>query len=347
LRAEADVFDELKSFWQDVPPEVQGWLVDGGVVLGALLLGHVLGVWVARTLRGWNFDAALRPPAPPAVPAPGEPERRLTPTLVLSLLVRLTVWAGAGLWLAHEHGQADLAAALVFAIRRAWALATVLVAALGLGSLLARRLFACLQHTTANTAGVSSRAVAGGVSAGAYVLAVLVVLLIAADSFDWPLTRGAAQGLWQLAQHGLAAGAALFVGYLGARWARDLAAVEGAGAVEKRAANLLALGLVGTSTVLAVAVVLSGTGMLLGLAILSLVGMLLWMARGYLPDVLAGWQLRRHEAAEVWFDDAAWRVTEVGLVTTQLGRAGEYRRVPNHLVLEALVRGMPATEAAR
>src|SRR5205085_4759462 len=144
---------------------------------------------------------------------------------------------------------------------------------------LARRLFDCLQHLPKQTpeathhrngsavhpvptAGVSNRGAAGAVSAGAYVLAVLLVLLIAADSFDWPLTRGAVQGLWQFAQHGLAAGAALFVGYLGSRWARDLAAAEGAGAAEKRAANFLALGLVGGSTVLAVAVLLSGTGML-------------------------------------------------------------------------------------
>ena len=36
----------------------------------------------------------------------------------------------------------------------------------------------------------------------------LLVLLIAADTFDWPLTRGAALALWQFAQHLLIAGAA-------------------------------------------------------------------------------------------------------------------------------------------
>jgi hypothetical protein len=362
LRGEDDVLDEVKTWWQNVPPEVHGWLVDGGVALGALVVGHFLGVWVVSTLRGWNFDAALRPP--PATPATGESERRFGPTVALGLLVRLTVWAGAGWWLAQKYGQADLAATLAFAIRRTWALATTLVAALGLGSLLARRLFDCLQHmpkqapeTAApriggvappvQAAGVANRGVAGAVSAGAYVLAVLVVLLIAADTFDWPLTRGAAQGLWQFTQHGLAAGAALLIGLLGARWARNLAVAEGAGAAEKRAANLLALGLVGGSTVLAVAVVLSGTGMLIGLAVLALLGLLIWLARGYVPDVLAGWQLRGHKSAEVWFEGATWHVVEVGFLTTQLGRAGAFCQAQNRQVLESLLRGTPAEAAAR
>jgi hypothetical protein len=49
------------------------------------------------------------------------------------------------------------------------------------------------------------------------VLSALLVLLVAADSFDWPLTLNPALALWQPDQHLLTAGAALFLCCLGAR----------------------------------------------------------------------------------------------------------------------------------
>jgi len=82
--------------------------------------------------------------------------------------------------------------------------------------------------------------------------------------------------------------------------------------------------------------------LLLGLAALAVLGFLLWLVRGYLPDVAAGMQLRAHHAAEVWFDGTPWQVAEVGLVTTQLGHAGEFCRLQNRVVLEARLRGAPA-----
>src|SRR5439155_22662407 len=181
-------------------------------------------------------------------------------------------------------------------LHRAWALAAVLVAALGLGSLLAQRLIDCLQGfpkaggeaAPSRNGAVSHRGAAGAVGAGAYVLAVLLVLLIAADSFDWPLTRSAAQALWQLAQHLLTAAAALFIGCLGARWARELAAPDGAASPEKRAGQYTALGIVAATTVVAVAMLLSSASVLIGLGAMAVLGVGLWLVRGYLPDVSAG-----------------------------------------------------------
>src|SRR5437762_426816 len=105
-----------------------------------------------------------------------------------------------------------------------------------------------------NGAATSHRGAAGAVGAGAYVLAVLLVLLIAADWFDWPLTRSSALALWQLAEHLLIAGAALFIGCLGARWAHDLVTPDSAATPEKRAGQFTALAIVAATTVLAVAV---------------------------------------------------------------------------------------------
>jgi hypothetical protein len=350
ILTEADVLDQLQSSWQHLPPEAQAALQAAGVVLAALLGGLVLGGVVARALRARNFDAALRPPGSP----PPDADRSLTPTAVGGLLVRLTVWAAGGCWLARHYGQPELAATLGRAIARAWIGAGVLVAALALASLLAHLLVACLQGSAKadgaahrNGATPSPSTVAGIVSAGVYGLVVLLAFLVAADVFDWPLTRSSAQALWGIAQNLLIAGAALLIGGLGARWARDLATVEGTATPEKRAGQYTALGIVAATTVLAVAVLLSSAGLVLGLAALAVLGSLLWLVRGYLPDVAAGLQLRAHKVREVWFEQAPWQLAEVGVVHTQLMRGGEFYRLPNRQVLEASLRGVPAGAAAR
>jgi hypothetical protein len=342
------MLDELQTWWQNTTPETQAGLQTGGVVLGALLGGHFLGAMVARALRAKNFDAALRLPGPsPSGPQAGH---GIGPTLVAGLLVRLTVWAGAAWWLAHQYGRADLANTLGLIINRTWALAAILVTTLALGSLLAHRLIDCLQgvpkagpEALPSRPGLAAphRGAAGAVGAGAYLLVVLLVLLIAADLFDWPLTRTSALALWQFAQHLLIAGAALFIGCLGARWARDLATPEGGASPEKRAGQYTALGVMAATTVLAVAVLLSSAGVLVGLAALAVLGLLLWLVRGHLPDVLAGLQLRVHQVREVSFDGAPWQVAEVGFLTTQVGRAGQFYRLQNRRVLEALLHGAP------
>jgi hypothetical protein len=345
------MLDELRTWWQNTTPETQAALQAVGIVVAALLGGHFLGSMVARVLRARNFDAVLRLPG--STPARTDADRGFTPTAVAGLLVRLTVWAGAGWWLAHAYGRVELANTLALIINRTWALSTVLVATLGLGSLLAHRLIDCLHgarktgsegSAPRNGAALPRWDAAGAVGAGAYVLVTLLVLLIAADLFDWPLTRSSALALWQFAQHLLIAGAALFIGCLGAGWARDLVTPESAASPEKRAGQYTALGIVAATTVLAVAVLLSSAGVLIGLAAMAVLGFLLWLVRGYLPDVTAGLQLRAHKVREVCFDGTPWQVSEVGLLNTQVCRAGEFCRVQNRRVLEACFQAVP-TEA--
>jgi hypothetical protein len=345
-----DVLDQVQTWWQAMTPEARAALQTGGLLVAALLGGHVLGLIVARWLRARNFDAALRPPGSP----PGtDADRRITPTLLAGLLVRLTVWAGAVWWLARQNGQDELAGTLAQVIGRVWALAAVLVAALSLASLVAHQLLDCLDSPAKgeawaprNGSATHHRGLAGAVGAGVYGVAVLLALLIAADLFDWPLTRSSAQALWQLAQNLLIAGAALLIGGLGARWARDLVTPEGATSPEKRAGQYTALGIVGATTLLAVAVLLSSAGLAIGLAALGILGLLLWLVRGYLPDVTAGFQLRAHKLREVWFEGVAWQVTEVGFLTTQVCKAGEFHQLQNRLVLETVVQGAPTAAAS-
>jgi hypothetical protein len=349
--AEAQMLNELQTWWQNTTPEMQAAVQTGGLVLAALVGGHFLGAIVARVLRARNFDEALRVPGS-SRPSP-EAGRGITPTWVAGMVVRLTVWAVAAWWLARAHGRVELANTLGLAIQRTWALASVLVAALWLGSLLAHRLIDCLPGVSkTGSEGLASRNgaaaprwnAAGAVGAGAYVLAVLLVLLIAADLFDWPLTHTSALALWQFTQHLLIAGAALFIGCLGAGWARDVVTPESTVSPEKRAGQYTALGIVAATTILAVAVLLSSAGVLIGLAALAVLGLLVWLGRDYLPDVTAGLQLRAHKVREVSFDEETWQLADVGILTTQVCRGGEVHRVANRRVLEASFHGMP-TEA--
>jgi hypothetical protein len=95
-----------------------------------------------------------------------------------------------------------------------------------------------------------------------------------------------------------------------------------------------------------VAVLLSGAGLALALAALAVLGCLLWLVRGYLPDLTAGLQLRVHKVRELCFNGTSWQVSEVGLLTTTLMRGGEFHQVQNRLALEAFFQAAPAAAGA-
>jgi MFS family permease len=349
------MLDQLRTWWENTSPEMQAGVRDGGLALVALLGGHFLGAMVARGLRARNFDAFLRLPS--SSPPSPETERGFTPTFFAGVLVRLSVWAGAACWLANKHGYVDVGHTLWVIIGRTWAVAAMLVAALALGSLLAGRLLECLhglpgagaEPVAPSRIGAGTpqqRGAAGAAAAMVYGLAFLLVLLMAADLFDWPLTRTSALALWQFAQNLLIAGAALLIGYLGARWARDLATAEGAASPEKRAGQYTALTIMAATSVLAVVVLLSSAGVLIGIAALAVLGLLLWLGRGHLADISAGLQLRVHKVREVWLDGEPWQVSEVGFLKTEVGRRGELRGLPNREVLEARLHAAPAEAAS-
>jgi hypothetical protein len=349
---EVDMLEQLQNWWQDTPPLMQTALREGGVLLAALAGGQFLGAKISRALGARDFDATLRLPSssPPAAPAGGG----ITPTFLAGLLVRLSVWAGAAAWLAHQHAEPKIASTITLILSRTWALAGVLMMTLALASLLAHRVIDCLQSfpravegPSRNGAGASPRGVAGAVGAAVYGLVVLLALLMAADFFDWPLTRSSALALWQFAQHLLTAGAALLIGLLGARWARDVVTHDATASPEQRAGQYTALGIVSATTLLAVAILVSTAGVIYGLAVLAVLGALLWLARAHLPDVAAGLQLRLNKVREVSLDGDAWKVAEVGLLTTEVSRAGEFSRLPNRRVLAARLHSPPAVVSSR
>ena len=343
--------EQLQIWWENLGPDMQAVVQEVSLAIAALVGGHFLGVMTVRALRAKNFDAVLRLP----VTSPPTPQDEgITPTLIAGLLVRLTVWATAAWWLAWHHGQVELADTLGWIIKRTWALSSVLVAVLALASLLARRMIDCLRIqqpaaqgslASCNEPAAKRWDAAGAVGAAVYILVVLLALLTAADLFDWPLARSSALALWQMVLHFMVAGSALLIGGLGARWARDQVTTESAASPEKRAGQYTALVIVAVSTFLAVAVLLSRAAVVLGLAALSLLGLVLWMARGYLPDIAAGLQLRSFKVRDVWLDGAQCQVHEVGFLTTQVIRAGASWRLQNRQVLKACMQARPVEEA--
>jgi hypothetical protein len=334
------MFEELQSWWRSTTPESQAVALAVSLIILALLGAHFLGGLVERALRAHNFDAALRLPGSPPATEPG-----ITPTLVAGLLVRLSIVAIAISLLARRYGRDDISDTVRLVMSRSWALAAILVSALTLGGLLARRLMACLPGGPKMEASSSRNAAAprwnpaGIAGAGAYVLVTLLVLIMAADLFDWPLTRTSALALWQLAQHLLIAIAGLVIGCLGAHWAKDLVTVEATASPEKRAANYTGLGIIASTTVLSVAVLVSSAGILLGLVALAILGLVFWLVRGYLPDVTAGLQLRQHNVREAVFDGDGWQVHHIGFLSTQLCHNGEFCCLQNRQVLEARLHG--------
>jgi hypothetical protein len=333
----------LQTWWLNITPETFALLQQAGVGLAALVGGHLLGSMVARFFRGRDLDVALGLSGSSAGGRPG-----FTPTFVCGMLVRLTVWGLAVSWLARQHGWVEVASTLGLVISRAWALAGVLITALAVAGFVTRRLKECLETLPAGgsatsatrngTAGFSQGAV-GVITAAVYGLVLLLTLLVIADLFDWPLTRTSAAALWQLAQHLLIAGAALLIGVLGARWARDVVTAESALSPQKLAGQYTALGIVAVSTILAVSVLLTSAGLLFGLAALAILGGGLWAVRRYLPDVAAGLLLRAHNVSEVEVEGAPWRVAQVGLIASEVRRAGAVDRLGNRKVLESRLQG--------
>jgi hypothetical protein len=340
-----DKLNELQSWWNDLPPETRAYVWDGGVAFAALAGGFIIGGMVARTLRGLNFDAAFGLSG--GGPGGGPASRSYAPTRAVGLLVRLTVWAGVVWWFLGKYGRADLAESLRLIGGRVWALIAMLAGSLVVGDLVSRRVTDLIQGSltgpngTARTGAAPNRYVAGAVGAAVYVLVLLLALLVAADAFDWPLSRTAAGALWQLGQQLLTAGAGLSIAYLGAHWARELATPTDPVTPELKAGQYVGLALIGGAAIGGVMALLSGRGILIAMLALPILGGLLWLARDYIPDVMAGLKLRKEKVVQVWIEGTTCRVEGVGLLTSEVGQGNETGRVRNRLVLAAAGHGSP------
>ena len=176
-------------------------------------------------------------------------------------------------------------------------------------------------------AAATQHGVAGIVGAAVYLLVLLLVLLVAADFFVWPLGRARRPAPWR-SPRPMTAGAVLLVGYLGARWWRELVTRAASASAEQRAGNDTALDIISATTILAIGVLLPHSAMLITMAAVAAVGVAVWLGRGYVAEVVAGLQLRTQKVREVWFDGVAWQVTDIGLLTSSVMVRGVRRAQP-------------------
>jgi hypothetical protein len=312
-----------------------------------------------RRLRARDFDASLRAPwLPPA--GGGRAERwPFTPTGLVSGLVRFTAWGAGVWWLATEQGWAALARTLEWAAGRVWSLAAVLVVALYLARFLAGQVIEFLQSAPLSekldawlprAGGVREprvRGVAALAGTAVYGVALLLVLLIAADLFGWALTGSAVAAAWSLLLHAVTAGTAMLIGWLGYRWARSLSPSEvEAAPPPARAVHYAALAILAGTTLLAIALLAASLQGLVGVAVVLLLAFVLWPLRGYVPDVWAGILLKAQKVQHVRLDGELSQVGEVGLLTTRLHRQEEQLTRRNRLVLEAHLQGASKSDAA-
>jgi hypothetical protein len=342
----------LQAWWQGLTPDSQVFLRGAAVLLGAFLVGQVVGRVAWRRLRARDFDAALRAPwLPPAGGGRAE-ARPFTPTGLVSGLVRFTVWGAGVWWLATDQGWAALARSLEWVAGRVWSLAAVVIVALYLARFLAGQILEFLPSTPLSekldgwlprAGGLREPRVSGATAlAGTAVYGVvfLLVLLIAADLFGWALTGGVVAAVWSLLLHAATAGTALLIGWLGYRWARCLTFAEvEAAPPPARAAHYAALGILAGTTLLAIALLGSTLQALVGVVLLLLLALVFWPLHGYVSDVWAGILLKGQKVQQVWLDGDLSQVDEVGLLTTRLHRQEEQLIRRNRLVLEAHLQG--------
>lgn len=342
----------LQAWWQELTPDSQGYVRDAAVMLGALLVGQILGPIVGRRLRAHEFDASLRAPWLPAANGLRVEARPFAPTGLVSGLVRVTAWGAGVWWLAKEHDWATLARTLEWAAGRAWSLAAVLVVALFLARYLAGQVIEILQSPPLSEkldrllprSGGGREPRTGGVPALAgtavYSVAFLLVLLVASDLFGWALAGSAAAAAWSLFLNAIAAGTAVLIGWLGYRWAQSLTVPETEAA---RPVHYAALAIMTGSTLLAIAVLAATLQGVIGVVFVLILAFALWPLRGYVSDVWAGFLLKGQKVENVRLDGELSRVEEVGLLTTRLHRQDEQLTRRNRLVMDAHLQGTSKT----
>jgi hypothetical protein len=337
----------LQAWWQGLTPDSQVFLRGAAVLLGAFLAGLVVGRLACRRLRAANFDASLRAPWLPSAGGGRAEARPFTPTGLVSGLVCCTAWGGGVWWLATDRGWAALARTLEWVAGRVWSLVAVLIVALYLARFLAGQVIELLQSPPLGekldgwlprpSGGGEPRVRGVAVLAGTavYGVALLLVLLIAADLFGLALTGSAVAAAWSLLLHAVTAGGAMLIGWLGYRWASGLTSEEVEAAPPARAAHYAALGIVAGTTLLAIALLAATLQGLVGVAFVLLLAFVFWPLRGYVADVWAGILLKWQKVQQVRLDGELSRVGEVGLLTTRLQRQEEQLTRRNRLVLEA------------
>jgi hypothetical protein len=332
--------------WQALIPEARLAIRAVVTIVVTFVVARVAGWLTDRWLRAAHFDALFRRPWLPP-PTGGLAPHRPTPTSLLTLLVKLTVWCG-GVWaFAYLSDQMDAASSMRWFLGRVWAIVATILAAVYLSRLFTGKLVEVLQSSPLkekldawqSPAAMRESRVGGPVVVAGFVadlVVVLLVLLVAADLTNLTLAGQALQAAWQVFLHLFTAAVALLIGWLGARAVRAQTTTDVIPASSAaRFAAYTAVSVMAGAALLAILFLAGNFPTYFGLILLVVVVMLVWPAQHWLPDIYAGFLLRMQGVKEVRIDDAPFPVATVGLVQTQLTAPAGPLTWRNRAVLEA------------
>ncbi len=372
--------DGVAAWWSGLDDASRVAFRNGGVVLGALVLGYLIKAVVQHLFVAKGLDRCLRFPWASVQPTTGKGSRPQEPGANHSALTgltgwffMLTVWAGTAWLIAGWHGYVEAARAILLVLLRSWQVAVIVLPVLIISGWLARTLYDLL-HTPwlkgemdalfpgkSEVGGSFSDTMAKGLCVVLYAAFFLLIPVGIAALFNLSALQGLVVPAWQICARLLTALVVFAVGYLGVAWARaeakrleapahDETEAPGSGEGTKRPGsdfgNQLGLIIVVATVVLALGMVVGVSGLAGALVILVLFGILLWPARSYVRDLSAGVLLRIQHVKQGNIDGAPADVKAVTPLTARIEREGIELTRRNWEVLTASMTGTPSLPSA-
>ncbi len=325
-------------FWRGIPSEVWLGIRDTLLLVVALLAGSRIGAAAARSLVRAGFDSLFHFPWRPLGKTD---QQRVKLSSIVGIVLQGTVWllgVAALCWL-HEFDLVTRWLGIV--ATNVWVIGTVvllgLAASRGLAAAVVRvldnqsirerfdRLFParpdqeCFSDSLARIGGMS-----------VYAIILLPVLLVVADVGEWTAAGEAVAALWQFGLQCTAAGLILLLGWSVHNWLQKQAEDS---SEQQRKTDMIFLG--GT-TLLSALILAGGFNALSAIVVLAGIGVAVWAARGYLPDVWAGAYLLFKLPEYVYVGGQRARILEISLLASDVELDGQELSIRNRRIFEGL-----------
>ncbi len=340
----------ISSLWAQVPPSTQVLLRDLFCAITLYILGKLIGGSIKTLTSAKGLDKLLRFPwVERHSAAQQDAAGQLKPTDLIGGLCSATIWAGAAFSLLKMHGMHGHAADVQSLVRQVWLIAAVGGISMVLAGWLGRSVCEVIDHPAVaerldqmftssepNASRPFSKTVSRTACVALYAIVLLPTVILASELLRMRATTAAISATWDLTLRAGAALGVLGIGWLGVKWTR-LEAADTDGPRER-----IRVALAACATALSAAVVLGGSGSLLGLFIVAGVFYMLYPVRDYVRDLWAGFYLKTRGLKKVQLEAGEAKIVEIGLLETRLKQGKDERfHLRNQVLMAAVVE--PAT----
>lgn len=334
---------EVQKFWQALTDSQREGLVIVAAILGALVVGKIVGSIVKLLAKSFGLNEILSLPW-----SQTSSQKSKTPSDAVGYLCVATIWAGFIWWLAVRYHLTEIANATRFIVGRVWILATVLGLAIGFTNWLVKMSLEILRSQTVReltekflpqTRNHISEAIAKALAFLLYALVFLLTLTIASDILGAQATANALKHFWELSFRLLIAAMAFGFGWLAVRWLEKqikTATVEPE--PTKSYSQIVNLGTMSIVALLVVALLTNGSGLLIAILLIAVIAFLLSPIRDYIPDLWAGLMLKLHNVRQIVVDEKEMKLRRIGPLASELGSEETELVKPNREVLESFLR---------